>query len=365
MPSFNIVKTTNPQKTFRTESVIGSFDLHVSSLQQCFKGNIDIEGKDWNIGLIVGSSGSGKSTIAKEIFGKDYFQDHKYGANAIVDEMPKNKSMSDIEKAFTSVGFASPPSWLKPYSVLSNGEKMRVDIAYCLLNEKPLVVFDEFTSVVNRQVAKTASVAINKAIKKTEKKFVAISCHDDIIEYLQPDWIYNTDEQKFFFCKEWEKPKFELQIFELRNSDKQRIWETFKRYHYLNTELMKTAKCFVALMNNELVAFNSYIQTPMRKGYKRTHRLVVLPDYQGLGIATAFLNWTGDMLKKQGFVYTITSSQPSLLYALKKQPHWLLKRIGHASPQKGYNTKNYWINGTSNLRNSESAKRRTFTFVYK
>lgn len=201
MPSFDIVKETKPRKTFRTESVIGSFDLQVESLKQRFRGNIDIENKDWSIGLIVGASGSGKSTIAKEVFGKEYFKNHVWGNNAIVDEMPKNRTMSEIEKTFTSVGFASPPSWLKPFGVLSNGEKMRVEIAYCLLSDDPMTVYDEFTSVVNREVAKTASMAINKALKRSVKKFIAISCHDDIIPYLQPDWIYNTDEQRFFFAK--------------------------------------------------------------------------------------------------------------------------------------------------------------------
>ena len=201
MPSFDIVKETKPRKTFRTESVIGSFDLQVESLKQRFRGNIDIENKDWNIGLIVGASGSGKSTIAKEVFGKEYFKNHVWGDNAIVDEMPKNRTMSEIEKTFTSVGFASPPSWLKPFGVLSNGEKMRVEIAYCLLSDDLMTVYDEFTSVVNREVAKTASMAINKALKRSGKKFIAISCHDDIIPYLQPDWIYNTDEQRFFFAK--------------------------------------------------------------------------------------------------------------------------------------------------------------------
>ena len=132
---------------------------------------------------------------------KEYFKNHVWGDNAIVDEMPKNRTMSEIEKTFTSVGFASPPSWLKPFGVLSNGEKMRVEIAYCLLSDDPVTVYDEFTSVVNREVAKTASMAINKALKRSGKKFIAISCHDDIIPYLQPDWIYNTDEQRFFFAK--------------------------------------------------------------------------------------------------------------------------------------------------------------------
>lgn len=116
--------------------------------------------------------------------------------------MPKGKSITDIEKAFTSVGFASPPSWLKPYGVLSNGEKMRCDLARAILEDNELIVFDEFTSVVNREVAKTSSYAISKAVKSANKKFIAVACHKDIIEWLEPDWIYDTDSHNFFIQRE-------------------------------------------------------------------------------------------------------------------------------------------------------------------
>lgn len=117
---------------------------------------------------------------------------------AVIDDMPKGCSIQEIERMFTSVGFASPPNWLRPYLVLSNGEKMRCDLAYALLDGKDIVVYDEFTSVVNRQVAKAASFAISKCVRRNGKKFVAVSCHDDIVEWLQPDWIYNTDTRSFF-----------------------------------------------------------------------------------------------------------------------------------------------------------------------
>jgi len=201
MPSFDIIKESKPKETFRISSVLNAFDLDISKIKEHFAGNIDIDGKAWNIGLIVGGSGTGKSTIANEIFG-DYFTDYNYHSQAVIDDMPKGKSIKDITKAFTSVGFASPPSWLKPYSVLSNGEKMRCDLANCILQEKEIIIFDEFTSVVNREVAKTGSYAISKAVKKLNKKFIAVACHSDIIEWLEPDWIYNTDEQRFFFAKE-------------------------------------------------------------------------------------------------------------------------------------------------------------------
>lgn len=174
------------------------FDLDIEHATEHFKGDIAIENMDWNVGLIVGGSGTGKSTIAKEVFGNEYICKYQYKSKSVIDDMPKGKSIKDIEKAFKSVGFASPPSWLKPYNVLSNGEKMRVDLARNILDDKELIVFDEFTSVVNREVAKTSSYAISKAVKKQNKKFVAISCHSDIIEWLEPDWIYSTDEKAFF-----------------------------------------------------------------------------------------------------------------------------------------------------------------------
>lgn len=202
MPSFDIVKEINPTYTFRVSSIINNFDLDIEHIREEFKGNIDIDGVKWNVGLIVGGSGTGKSTIAKECFGDYYIKGYEYSAASVVDDMPKSKSVKEIEKTFTSVGFASPPSWLKPYSVLSNGEKMRVDLARSILEEREIIVFDEFTSVVNREVAKTSSYAISKAVKKQGKKFIAVACHKDIIEWLEPDWIYDTDEKRFFIVRE-------------------------------------------------------------------------------------------------------------------------------------------------------------------
>lgn len=223
MPSFDIIKESKPKETFRVSSVLNAFDLDINKVKEHFKGSIDIEGKEWNIGVIVGGSGTGKSTIAKEVFG-NHFVEYDYKAEAVIDDMPKGKSIKEITKAFTSVGFASPPSWLKPYEVLSNGEKMRCDLANCILQEKETIVFDEFTSVVNREVARTGSFAISKAVRKMGKKFIAVGCHSDIIEWLEPDWIYNTDEQRFFFALEnTNDQKLKLKYSELATNIKNKF----------------------------------------------------------------------------------------------------------------------------------------------
>lgn len=135
-----------------------------SHIMEHFQGDIELPGK-WNIGLIVGRSGTGKTTIAKELFGDCVIDGYEYTHDNILDDMPRGVSVTNICKAFVSVGFSSPPSWLKPYAVLSNGEKMRCDLARAILEKRDLFVFDEFTSVVDRTVAQIGSYAIQKAIR--------------------------------------------------------------------------------------------------------------------------------------------------------------------------------------------------------
>jgi len=204
MPTFDIIKTHEPKSTFRIESVKGTFDLSSNKIEEHFKGNIDIDEK-WSIGLIVGRSGTGKTTIAKQLFSDVLINSFEYKQESILDDMPKNKSVEDICKTFNSVGFSSPPSWLKPYSVLSNGEKMRVDLAMAILSENKLFAFDEFTSVVDREVAKIGSFAMQKAIRKTNKQFIAITCHNDVENWLLPDWVFNTDTMLFCDNRELKK----------------------------------------------------------------------------------------------------------------------------------------------------------------
>ena len=179
------------------------FDLQPENFEERFIGKIPIEKENWQIGVICGNSGTGKTIISKELFKEHYINNYVYTKDTILDDMPENLGIKEITKTFNSVGFSSPPSWLKSYSVLSEGEKMRVDLAKSLLSKKELIVFDEFTSVVDRNVAKIGSLAVAKAIRRSKKKFIAVSCHFDILDWLQPDWIFNTNN--FSFSKKKEK----------------------------------------------------------------------------------------------------------------------------------------------------------------
>lgn len=336
MPTFDIVKKSFVKDSFRVDNVKQKFELKIDNeVKEQFNGNIDIDNIDWNIGVICGASGTGKTTIAKHLF-SDNFVTSEYDERPIIENMPQNKTVDEITKTFNSVGFATVWSWLKPYHVLSQGEQMRVNLANALLQDKQQIIFDEFTSVVNREVAKTASAAIVKSIKRTNKKFIAVTCHKDILEWLEPDWVFDTDDMSFKITRGLlRRPNIEIKIYQERNK-----WNIFKKYHYLSTNLNKSAMQYVGYFNNEPIVFFAVLHFPhlSSKKLKIGHRLVVLPDFQGLGIGHNFSSAIAQKYLDDGFRFIIRSSSNSLLYQRKKDKRWIIKDIGRTTVSDKYST---------------------------
>lgn len=351
MPTFDIVRETEVlEKSFRVAQLYDQFDLVDSVVKERFTGEINLPDK-WNIGIIVGKSGTGKTTIAKELFG-DGIVTKKYKEKSVIDDFPKNITTTELFATLSSVGFSSPPSWLKPYSVLSNGEKMRVDLAMALLQKKDYIVFDEYTSVVDREVAQIGSLAVQKAVRKAGKRFVAVACHFDIIDWLEPDWIFNTDTMEYQDTRGLvRRPKINLEIREEKG-----WWPMFSKYHYLNHDHVKNAREFVCVYNNKPVAFVSFINFPSAK-YRtmvKGHRLVTLPDYQGVGIAKKMLDIVAEELSRKYEFVGFTSSLNAFAQSFIKNNKWKAIHIGRKSRQRRFTHMN--VHG--------SQSRNTYSFRY-
>jgi ABC-type lipoprotein export system ATPase subunit len=156
-----------------------------------------VEDRDWNVGLIVGPSGSGKSTLLGR-FGVPRILE--WAGRSVIDDFDQAMTIKDIGDACSAVGFNTIPAWLRPYQVLSNGEQFRVTLARLIAEAEQAnaeVLIDEFSSVVDRQVAKIASYAVAKYARRSGRKMVLASCHEDILEWLRPDWIIRPDLETF------------------------------------------------------------------------------------------------------------------------------------------------------------------------
>ena len=146
---------------------------------------------EWNILLICGKSGSGKSTLLKEI-GTPPKLEYDY-TKAVVSQFP-NLDEEEVCDLLCGVGLSSVPTWLRKPQELSNGERARLDLCMSLYRarEAGIALIDEFSSVVNRDVAKSMSYALQRYVR--QKKLIC-SCHFDIIEWLTPDYIFNLEHK--------------------------------------------------------------------------------------------------------------------------------------------------------------------------
>jgi ABC-type ATPase with predicted acetyltransferase domain len=89
----------------------------------------------FNIGLVIGASSSGKTQLLRHCFGEPISP--SWNDNAVVSQFPDpatgkfdNKRAADeaIDR-LSSVGLGSIPTWMRPYSCLSNGEQARARLA--------------------------------------------------------------------------------------------------------------------------------------------------------------------------------------------------------------------------------------------
>lgn len=272
--------------------------------------------KDFNIICIVGASGAGKSTFAK-YYGNDTKLEWDL-SKCILSNIDDNVDLA-VEK-LCATGLNSIPTWTKPYNVLSVGERFRASLAKKL---KSGCVIDEFTSNVDRNVALSCSASIGKYIRKHDLKgCVFVSCHKDFLDCLCPDYIIDLDDAVIYDSRRLVRRRFKLSIYEKTN--KTEIWQLFKRHHYLSGDLNAAAKCFVGYLNDELVAC-CYVLPQMSGTVQnawRVHRLVVLPDYQGLGIATKFLKFVGDLFAYHGKTLYIRTSHVKLIQYMLKSKDW-------------------------------------------
>jgi ABC-type lipoprotein export system ATPase subunit/GNAT superfamily N-acetyltransferase len=276
---------------------------------------------DWNIGVIYGGSGTGKTSLLKQ-FGnliEDKFDNEKPLISNFDFLEPKEATL-----LLSAMGLSSVPTWLRPFALLSNGEQYRARLAYKVASAKDneVILIDEFTSVVDRDVAKSMSSAIQRYIRRENKKIILASCHFDIMEWLLPDWTYSPLKgrvERHDYLRQ-SRPKIELSIFRCRYE----TWNIFKQHHYLSEELNLAAKCFVVTFNDKPCAFVAILPSPSGyyKNAFRVSRLVVIPDFQGLGIGYKVLNYISSLYSSEKKTMYIKTSNPTLTNKLENNLKW-------------------------------------------
>lgn len=434
MPRVTVHLESPISRTFRVAQVTGMLDLTFPDrLTHSLTAEVPGLDQPWTIGAIVGPSGSGKTTLARAAFGEAIWQPREWPAGrAIIDclgddsrQQTQDKgrtstSIKGVMRVLTAVGLGSIPTWLKPYHILSTGERFRADLARALIEcyrgpahrhgdtnvprhsplrasvppceIPPLLIIDEFTSSLDRTIAKTTSAALARLLRRGENnahsqissspclplspsprlslvprpRFIALTCHHDILPWLSPDWVLDLAEPPFRAPRSdlrarwrpYPSPALHLQIDRVPQS----TWQRFAPYHYLTGGLAASATCYGAFLtgpadgnterqtqrsspplrasSSALRASNSPLRAPSSAlradpiafcavvaalGWpktKRITRLVVLPEFQGLGIAALLAEQVATREQARGNRVTITANHPAILSHCSHSPRW-------------------------------------------
>lgn len=328
--SKNIVLKSNIKNDIYTKYIYDVYDIQnreetVTKIPVYLS---EIENFDWNIGLIVGPSGSGKTSILNtlgEINSTDFSKDKPLISN--FDWL----SPKEACELLSYMGLSSVPTWLRPFNTLSNGEQYRAKLAYTVgKSNAKYIIIDEYTSVVDRDVAKAMSFALQKYVKRSGKKIILASCHYDIIDWLLPDWIYSPLKEGALERGDrlrQSRPKIELYI----SRAEPKTWDIFKSHHYLTQLNNKAYAHYLFEWNNKPVGINiiSPLPSGSLKNAYRESRIVVLPDYQGLGIGYEISKFTAQIYKSVGRRYYTKTVHPSLGIKRNKSKNW------RATPDNG------------------------------
>ena len=316
---FNSYRAARVKSLFNAESGC-NFDLEID--------NVDLSG-DWNIGVVVGPSGSGKTSIGRQIFGENKIYDYTQGWSPdkpIIDDIAPNGDFNEVTAALANVGLGSVPSWLRPFRVLSNGEQFRAGLAKIVCEKPDEIVIDEFTSVIDRQIARIGSQAFQKAWRRgnPKGKVVLLTPHYDILDWIQPDWVIDTKTKTFVRGVLRQRPKINLDIWQVDRS----YWKFYKPHYYLDLPEPVAAMHFIGTVDGELACHIVVAPGFQVHGYRAT-RLVTMPEWQGAGVGSKFLNFIaqyhldGNGRGGHKYVTYFHTSHPQLCAYLRHSQKWV------------------------------------------
>ena len=322
----NITLTSKIQNDKYTEYVYDAFDIQ-NREETSVTIPMDIDGLnsfEWNVGVIYGGSGSGKSTILKELGG---IKTIEFDVDKPLISNFDWLEPDEASRVLTSIGLSSVPTWLRPFRLLSNGEQYRAYLAYLVASSKEgeTILVDEYTSVVDRDVAKAMSLALQKYIRREKKKVILASCHFDIMEWVMPDWIYTPLKGGGLERPDYlrlGRPEISLQVSRVEPQ----TFDFFKKHHYLTESVNRTYTFLLFEWNNKPIAINVIGRHIGRNNVEksfRESRIVVHPDYQGMGIGSKISEFCGGILKSIGGKFYTKTINPALgIYRNNHTDNW-------------------------------------------
>lgn len=248
--------------------------------------NISID-NDWDVLYITGESGSGKTTIAKEIIGDYKNEKIPFDVPLFLWYGESEDSQIRAVKDLSDVGISDATMFLSTYNQLSDSQQARCRIFLEIASSKQTVFVDEFLSTLDRETAKSVAFCIQKSIRKHNKKAIFVTAHNDLEDYIQPTYtIVGTAFPSNFSVNKYIKAKTnpiinKVNLYYGDKNDYKKL--RLAELHYKGKYTGGTKEYLFAKLDEKIIGVlvSTY---RMSDGGRRISRLVVHPTYRGVGV---------------------------------------------------------------------------------
>lgn len=187
---------TEVERTQRVLDVAEMFGLGLDDKQFTVLDGLKLDIKQGDVVYITGQSGSGKSTVLKELRQEYEKRGVKVAVASeiemidqpIVDQIyPGNKLLSKTLELFSFVGLSDANLFLRKPSELSDGQRYRFMLAKMIESGAQVWMADEFLALLDRVTAKVIAYNIQKIARKVGATLIVATTHRDMVDDLAPD----------------------------------------------------------------------------------------------------------------------------------------------------------------------------------
>ncbi|THF60385.1 GNAT family N-acetyltransferase [Pseudothauera rhizosphaerae] len=196
-------------RTNNVRLILNCFGIQATHLNNRVVGPLDIRASSGNIIFIAGASGTGKSVLLRALDPQQWEQTgslvieaksrSRYSASwlrplpediPIFDLFAERHSAAMALSALSNVGLSEAFAFIKPFNLLSRGQRYRAMLADLLLRNDPVWLIDEFCADLDPMSARIVAHNVRKHVSRTGRiAFIAAANHGHFIDALNPTQI--------------------------------------------------------------------------------------------------------------------------------------------------------------------------------
>ena len=191
-PKYEPITIRYPFRAARRSLAVGEvadlFGLDGSEGEHVVAENLVLDVCPTDVVLFVGPSGSGKSSLMREVAKRLGAVDAgalELPAVPLVEALPG--TVDERLALLAACGLSEARLLLRTPAELSDGQRYRFRMAYALATATGPIVLDEFTAALDRTLAKVVAFNLRKLATRAGRGVLCAAAHDDIAEDLNPD----------------------------------------------------------------------------------------------------------------------------------------------------------------------------------